>query len=139
MPELIDYGPRLTQAEYQKAITDLYRNPPSVSTEEWERTVHRQELNLTIDHRLGRNFPQERRDALWSIEEKVEKRRFRLAFKYLLRRLFAKQIVRDVQGLAGFLVDEYAKVLTPAEFQQYFGLLPGERPVLPIDEELLKK
>ena len=139
MPEPIDYGPRLTPTEYQKAIADLYRNPPSVSTKEWQRTIYRRELDLTIDHRLGRNFPQERRDALWSIQEKIEKRRFRLAFKYLCRRLFAKLVVRDAQGLAGFLVDEYAKVLTPEELQQYFGLCPGEPPVLPIDEEQLKK
>jgi hypothetical protein len=90
--------------------------------------VHRQELNLTIDHRLRQNVPQGRRDALWSIQEKVGKRRFSLAFKYLLRRLFAKRMVRDVQCLAGFLRKEYAKVLTQAELQQYFGLLKANVP-----------
>lgn len=139
MPKSFDYGPCLTLEEYQRKITELYRNPPSVSAEEQERTIRRRELDLTIDHRLGRYFPQERRNALWVIQEQVEKRRFRLAFKYLLRRFFAPRIARDAQGLANFLVDEFAKVLTPEELKRYFDLRPGEQPTLPIDVDQLKK
>jgi hypothetical protein len=129
----------LTPTEYQKAITDLYRDSPNDSAQDRERMILRRELDLTIDHRLGRNFPQERRDALWAIQEQVEKRRFSLTFKYFLRRLFAKKTARDIQVITDFLVKEYAKVLTPEELQQYFGLQPGETPVLPIDVGQFKK
>jgi hypothetical protein len=139
MSKSFDYGPRLTQEEYQRKIAELYLNLSSASAEDREQTIRRRELDLTIDHRLGCDFPQERRDALWAIQEQVEKRRFRLAFKYLFRRFFAKRVERDVQGLAHFLVEEYAKVLTPEELQQYFNLRPGEPPVLPIDVDQLKK
>lgn len=139
MSKAFNFGKRLTEDEYQKAITDLYQKPPlSISAEAWEQKVRRREFDLTIDHRLGLNFPEDRRNELWKIQEKIDKQRYYLTFKYLFRKIFAKQIVRDVQGLAGVLVDEYAKILTPEELQQYFGLRPGERPVLPIDDKQLK-
>jgi hypothetical protein len=139
MSKSLDYGSRLTQQEYQRKIAELYLNSSSVSAEDRKQAIRRRELDLTIDHRLGCDFPKERRDALWAIQEQVEKRRFRLAFKYLFRRFFVKRVERDAQGLAHFLVEEYAKVLTPEELQQYFNLRPGEPPVLPIDVDQLKK
>lgn len=134
-----DHGPRLTPKEYQRKIAELYVKPSPASDEQRERAIRRRELDLNIDHRLGCRFPQERRDALWAIQEQVEKRRFRLVFKYLFRRLLAKWLARDVQQLANFLVEEYAKVLTPEELQAYFGLSPGEAPILPIDRDQLNK
>lgn len=139
MVKPFDHGPRLTSEEYQRKITELYSKPSSASTEHEKRAIFRQELDINIDYRLGCCFPKERRDALWAIQEQVEKRRFRLAFKYLFRRVLAKWFVQDAQQLANFLVEEYAKVLTAEELQAYFGLSPGEMPVLPIDRGQLNK
>jgi len=139
MAKSFDHGQRLTLEEYQRKITELYAKPSPASSEAEERAIRRQELELNIDHRLGCRFPKERRDALWAIQEQVEKRRFRLVFKYFFRRLFAKWLARDAQQLANFLVEEYAKVLTPEELQAFFGLSPGETPVLPIDTDQLDK
>jgi hypothetical protein len=68
----------------------------------------------------------------------VEKKRLWLALKYPFRRFFAKSLARDAQGLAGFLVDEYAKVLTQSELKRFFDLQEGQRPALPIDLNQLK-
>ena len=139
MASSFDHGRRLTPEEYQTKIAELYAKPSPVPVEDGERAIRRRELDINIDHRLGCCFPKERRDALWAIQEQVEKRRFRLVFKYLFRRLFAKWLARDAQQLANFLVEEYAKVLTPEELQAFFGLSPGEKPVLPIDTDQLGK
>jgi len=139
MEKPFDHGQRLTPEEYQRKITALYTQPSPASSEAGERAIRRRELELNIDHRLGCLFPKERRDALWAIQEQVERRRFRLVFKYLFRRLFAKWLARDAQQLANFLVEEYAKVLTPEELQAFFGLSAGEKPVLPIDMDQLGK
>jgi hypothetical protein len=101
--------------------------------------VRRRELELAIDHRLGRDFPLERREALWAAKERVEKKRLRLGVKFLVKRLFAKNVNKEAQGLAGYMVDEYAKVLNAAELESFFGLKKGERPELPIDIDELKK
>ncbi len=108
-------------------------------TKTQERAARRQELNLAIDHRLGVDFPSDRRDALWAIQEQVEKKRTRLVFKYLLRRIFSGWLIRDVQNLTDFMIDEYAKVLTSEELENYFNFRDGQRPSLPIDKEQLKK
>jgi hypothetical protein len=60
-----------------------------------------------------------------------------LIFKYLLRTLFAKSLTRDAQGLAGYLVDEYAKVLNRAELESFFGTEEAQHPALPIDLDQL--
>ena len=138
MPEALNHGPRLTGEEYEKRIIELHRGLPPMPTEEQDRQVRRMEMDLAIDHRLGRDFPQERRKLLWAIHQRVEKRRLWLALKYPFRRLFAKSLARGAQGLAGYLVDEYAEVLTQAELKSFFSLEEGRRPALPIDMDQLK-
>ena len=129
----LDYGPRLTDAEYERRILELHRGRPPMPTKDQDREARRRELDLAIDHRLGRDFPRERRDALWAAKERVERKRLRLGLKFLLKRAFGRDVAGSAQGLAGFMVDEYAKVLSEAEVERFFGLRKGERPVLPID------
>jgi hypothetical protein len=138
MPEELNHGPRLTDEEYEKRIIELHRGLPPMPTEEQDRHVRRMELDLAIDHRLGRDFPQDRRELLWAIQQRLKKRRLWLALKYPFRRFFAKSLARSAQGLAGYLVDEYAEVLTLTELQSFFSLEEGQRPALPIDIDQLK-
>ena len=138
MQEEINHGPRLSVEEYERKIIELHSGLPPMPTKDQDRLVRQMELNLTIDHRLGRDFPPERREALWTIQQRVEKKRLWLALKYPFRRFFAKSLARDAQGLAGFLVDEYAKVLTQSELKSFFDLQEGQRPALPIDLNQLK-
>ncbi len=113
-----DHGPRLTDEEYDQGIIRLHSDLPPVPTREQDRQVRRRELELAIDHRLGRNFPRRRREALWAIQQRVERKRRRLIFRYFLKRFFAKSLARDAQGLAGYLVDEYAKVLSRTNLER---------------------
>ena len=138
MPEVSDHGPRLTDEEYERRIIEIHRGLPPLPTEEQDRLVRRMELDLAIDYRLGRGFPQERRELLWAIQQRVEKKRLRLALTYPFRWLFAKRLARGAQGLADYLVDEYAKVLTQTELRTFFGLEEGQQPALPIDIDQLK-
>lgn len=133
MPVDLDHGPRLTDDEYEKRIIELHRGLRPMPTKDQDRELRRRELELAIDHRLGRDFPRERREALWVIKERVEKRRLWLGVKFMVKKLFAKSINSEAQGLAAYMVDEYAKVLTKGELKSFFGLAEGERPTLPID------
>lgn len=139
MSKNINHGPRLTDEEYDKRIIKLHGDLPTELTKEQDRQIRYQELELAIDHRLGRNFPPHRREALWAVQQRVERKRLKLIFKYLLRRFFAKSLARDAQGLAGYLVDEYAKVLNKTELESFFGAEEARRPALPIDLDRLKK
>ena len=135
MPVDLNHGPRLTDEEYEKGIIELHRGLPPMPTKEQDRDVRRRELELAIDHRLGRDFSPKRREALWAVKEGVEKRRLWLGVKFLVNKLFDKNINREAQGMAAYMVDEYAKVLTKDEVRSYFDLKEGERPTLPIDTD----
>jgi hypothetical protein len=134
-----EYGPRLSDEEYEKQIVGLYRSLPPMPSSEQDRETRRQELNLAVDHRLGRAFPEERRAALWAVQQRIEKKRLRLGMKYLLRRFVSGLLARDAQSLAGYAADEYAKVLSPEELKRFLDLKEGERPTLPLDIEHVHK
>ena len=115
------------------------RGLPPMPTKDQDSEVRRRELELAIEHRLGRDFPQERREALWAAKERVERKRLWLGVKFLIKKKLGRSVVDDAQGLVAYMVDEYAKVLNPAEIESFFGLKKGERPALPVDLDELKK
>lgn len=139
MHEDFNYGPRLTADEYERRIVELHRGLTPMPTEAQDREVRRLALDLKIDHRLRRDFPRERREALWAIQQRIEKKRLWLALRYFLRRLFPRNLARGAQRLAGYMVDEYAKVLSARELECFFGLHEGQRPTLPIDMDQLRR
>lgn len=129
----VDYGTKLSGEEYDKRIVALHENLPPSLSQEMERQLRRKELEIMIDYRLGCNFPKEKRDLLWKVQEKIEKKRTLLMFKYLFRNLFKKPFIHSTQNLAGYLVDEYAKVLSKEELEMFFGQNEAADPALPID------
>ena len=133
MPEQDDYGPHLSDEEYDRQIVVLYDKLPPTPSREQEREVRRTELNLAIDHRLGRDFPIQKREALWEVQQRVEKKRVWLMLKYFVKKLLRRSIAQEAQGLAQYLVDEYAKVLTPSELERFFGKAEARSPALPFD------
>lgn len=139
MQQLLDYGPRLSDEEYQKRIVELHSGVPAAPSADQDRSLRRQELELAIDYRLGRDFPSERREALWSVRQQIERKRLRLAFRYLLRRLIPGQLARGAQSLAAYAADEYATVLSTPELLRFLDLRQGEPPALPVDADQLRK
>jgi hypothetical protein len=135
----LNYGARLTDEEYDLAIVALHSGLPAIPSLETRREVRRRELDLAIDHRLGREFPRSRRDALWAVQQSVEKRRLWLAFKYLLRRTLSRKLVKDAHALASYLVEAYATVLTQEELEQFFGEEEARHPALPVDRDQIEK
>lgn len=134
-----DHGPRLSDDEYEQRIVALHRGRSPMPSAEEDRRLRRQELELAIDHRLGTRFPHERREALWAVAERVERKRLRLGLAHLARQLAPRLFARGAQGLAEAMVREYGDVLDADELARFFGLRPGERPSLPIEPEQIRK
>jgi hypothetical protein len=121
MPGQSAHGKRLSTEEYERKVAELYADVPPMPSCEQEREVRRMELDLTIDHRLGIDFPVDRRAALWEIQEKVERRRARLVLRHLIRRLAPGSVERGSTRLADFLMSEYSKVLNREELERFFS------------------
>lgn len=135
----LGYGPLLSDEEYQQKIIALIKELPPAPSREQDRRHRRKQLELAINQRLGLGYPPHKREALWTIQQRVEKMRLRLILKYLLRKVFRRSLVRDVQGIAAFLVEEYATVLNQAELESYFGEAEARSPALPIETDQLMK
>lgn len=118
--EVIDYGPKLTDEEYEKMIIDLHSDLPAATSRTQEKFLRRRELELSIDHRLGRDFPRFRREALWAIQQRIERRRLLLTFKYVMKRIFGSGINGDANRLVSYMKSEYSDVLSKSELIQFF-------------------
>ncbi|MGD1990522.1 MAG: hypothetical protein PVF23_04430 [Chromatiales bacterium] len=134
------YGRRLSGQEYDRKIVELHRDTPPMPSAEEDAAIRKLELNLSIDYRLGTAFPEEKREALWKIMQRLEKKRLWLAFKSGLQVLFnprnhMRKRYKHASGLARYMVDAFAEVLDEDELRQFFELEPGEQPTLPVDRD----
>lgn len=86
------------------------------------------ELELAIDHRLGMDFPPERRRELWEIRERVERRRKRLVFQLLSNIVRTGSLERAAERLARDTMAAYGRVLTPSELEAFFGESVNDEP-----------
>jgi hypothetical protein len=111
----LGHGRRLSTREYEKRIVALHQSARG------DEQVRRGELDLAIDHRLGCSFPKERREALWRIQQGVEKRRMRLVGDWALNLILPRWLERRANKLGGYVVNQYAKVLNPVELDAFFG------------------
>lgn len=134
MTNEIGHGPRLSDREYEKRIVEIHNKLPPFPSKQSEESVRRCELDLAIDHRIGVNFPKDRREALWKIQQQVEKKRPRLVLYWLLHIISYRWLYKHANKLADYLVEEYSRVLTKDELQAFFRLGENEQPTLPIDK-----
>ena len=120
-PREAAFGRRLALDDYQKAIVALQSTLPPMPTREQDRAARRAALDLAVDHRLGVDFPKERRDALFAVQQRVERHRLWIALKHGVARLFLGAGSQSGRGMSGFVVGEYAKVLSKSELDAFFG------------------
>jgi len=123
----LPYGATLTDDEYERAVIALHRGAPAMPTPDEDRRTRRQALDLAVDHRLGREFPAERRQALWEAAERVEAQRLRLGFTFLVRRLFSPGSETHGGALAGVVEQEYGRVLSGEDLKRFLGEGSGAR------------
>lgn len=125
---------RISRASYEQQVVALYRERPPILDKQAQFALRRREFDLTIDHRLGLDFPPQRREALWNIQQKIEKKRLRLALWWLVKIFSSRLFYGKANQIGDFAYDEYAKVLTKEELQMFFELKENERPVLPLEK-----
>lgn len=129
----MQHGRRLTRREYENEIVSLHSSRAPAPDKAEDERIHRQELDLTIDFRLGKSFPRDRREAMWRIQQRIEKKRVQLATRWLAGLLVPSWLHRRAEGVAKFVIDEYAQVLSREELEAYFGADEVEHPSLPRD------
>jgi hypothetical protein len=138
---LSKYSPRLSEQEYEQRVAQLYKQAAegqlSAAPSNLDETIKEKEFQLTIDYRLGTNFPTEKRTALWNAKQRAEKQKLRLIGKYFQVSLKKRAFADGMQIMLERLIEEFSKILTPDELNAFMALKKGEKPVLPVDPDLL--
>jgi hypothetical protein len=121
--EFNKYGRRLTGREYEKAVIALYTGMnPSPSDREFME-IRRKEINLQIDHKLGVDFPAEKREAVWDVVARLEKKRIGMALGVMVRQALGRKV--DINAELAKVVDEMitktGKILDKEDMVRFFG------------------
>ena len=123
------HGKRLTTREYERAIVALYTGAPPMPDAAEDARLRRAELDFSIDHKLGVDFPAARRDQMWLAAEKTEKNRVVTAFKIIASHILHGRGGEkhmdggpgDARFLTGQVAKNYAAVLDSEELEQFLG------------------
>ena len=108
-----EFGTRISGEEYDRRITALYRGTAPTPDAAEAARLARAELDITVDHRLGVDFPVDRRESLWHAQRRIERHRLRSPLAGLAG-VFARSI-----GLETGVRRAYADVLTPEELHAF--------------------
>ena len=109
MPDL-DYGPKISQQEYEQACIELIRSAAKKETPAQAIARERAEFFLLVDYRLGTQVPAQRRQLLWEARQRVLRTSFWHLFKGALRG-------QAGDGLSEALIKEFSTVLPMEEVQ----------------------
>ncbi|MDH0301854.1 MULTISPECIES: hypothetical protein [unclassified Pseudomonas] len=121
MDRLPRHGRKLSQREYEHAVVALHAAHAEDATSLEDPSLRRRELDLTIDHRLGVDFPPARRERLWQIQQRVERKRLRLLARSLVAQMLPIITRRRANAIAGFVERAFAQELDAQEMNDYFG------------------
>ncbi len=131
----LDFGPCISDEEFQRQIADLYAGMPPVPSRVEDVRLRRRELDLRIDHRLGCEFPAERREALWLAQQQIERQRLQNMGRAFLANLLPAGRRAVAGSMSRFLVKAYRGVLSPPELERFLNLGKGEPVPLPVDDD----
>lgn len=138
---LSEYGPCLSDAEYEKSIKTLYETTAkeltSAAPRATDKSLKAKEFDLAIDYRLGVNFPSDKRIALWEAMQRAEGQRLRLIGKFIKTTIQKREFANGMQVMLQRMVEEFSKILTDEELHAFMDLKKGELPILPIEPDRL--
>lgn len=112
----MNYGPKLPTSRWEKETIALQHKAMS------ERTRRRLEMDLNIDHRLGVNYPVQKRSDLWLAHEAMDKKRLQLHNSFtLIKRLFPQFEWLQVLWLFRYGRKQLSYALSPEDLKTFLG------------------
>lgn len=132
----------MTEQEYLERLSKLFEKIQGETTSDEMMDVFKRykaaEFDLTIDYRLGTDFPQERRLVLFAIQEKSLQDAEELKAQFTTGTLSSGSFVESMQIMTQNMVKKYSSVLSVDEMAAF---LDGDENTLrlPIMPEALQK
>jgi len=129
----------MSEKEYLERLGGLFEmlksEMPQASDEEIFSIYRERELDLTIDFRLGVDFPDERRQALKKFQRQVLYHMQELKSSLASGKIAANDYEQAIQQLVKQMKTELAELLNKEEMEAFCGQgFPG----IPVDPNLLR-
>jgi len=123
---MLKHGPTMSAEAYEAALTELYAPLADKPKAEIPDVILRQELELTIDHRLGVWFPRERRNHLWLVQQRIAANylsfgKWKAIGYWLISFIRPQLLVNKMQALNEFAVTELESAFTKEELIAFAG------------------
>jgi len=120
------YGRKIPAGEYEQRLVKLYQDAalrmPSHADQRIADELKLAEFHLVIEHRLGQDFPQDKRQALWAAKQRVESTGVALEDP---RRRIVTHVDPTLHGSHSMLEglrDEFEKILSSEDLRQLMGI-----------------
>ena len=137
----LGYGAQLSGKEYDRKVADLFRNAAQETStakeKEIERRLEADEFNLLLDYKLGLDFPEYKRQALFAAKMRANGKRLKLVAEFLKQSLVKRQFADGMQIMLDQICAEFSTILSPEEMDALLDLKDGQRLILPLDPEKL--
>lgn len=117
----LPYGPTITQEQLEDRVLALHNNAPPIPTPQQDRHIRHGELNAMIDHKLGVEFPRDRRERLWDVQQRLDRKRLLHVLKGFVTNPLSPSEALDKPQIRGF-----AQVLNENELQAFFEYSPSQ-------------
>lgn len=117
----LPYGPTITQQQLEDRVLALHNNAPPIPTPQQDRRIRHGELNAMIDHKLGVDFPFDRRERLWDVQQRLDRKRLLHVLKGFVTNPLSPSEALDKPQIRGF-----AQVLDENELQAFFEYSPSQ-------------
>lgn len=115
---------RMSEKEYAKRLSKLFEKIQSESIENDTILFKRYcdaEFDLTVEYRLGPDFPEERKKSLRSINWQIQKLTEDFKKKYLSGNIKKQDFFTLMQNAMNEKVERYKFILTSKEMKEFFG------------------
>lgn len=121
-------------ARLEKLFGELRSEMPHASDQEIFEAFCEREFDLTLDFRLGEDFPIERRQGLKEIHNQIVMRMEELQSAMVVGRMTPADFAAAVQLLVKQMMEKYGALLNKEELEAFLGDgIPG----IPLDPELV--
>jgi hypothetical protein len=134
-PQIVENQKTLTEHEFRTAVQELAVVPLSPNSGKPDEPVmglqSDAEVQLMIDHTLGKDFPPEKRDPLLRVHRAMSAQRDSLVAQYLAGNLSQGAYFDQLKSIVQIAAEQLATVLTGDELRAFLGVRPGEPVELP--------
>jgi hypothetical protein len=127
-------GTMISEEQYLEAIRQLHRSGPETPPDQ----LAEGEYQLMIDRKLGKDFPQDKREVMLAIYRVMCHERDTLMAQFLSGSLTPEAYSEQLHALLQGATRQYERILGPSQLEAFTGAAPGEAPALPIEPSNLK-